>query len=120
MPEPPSGFPFEIEDVPESMTVKLKREFEGEKIEVEVFNPIYPRSDTDDDDDEKIPAKTSCGAPNEARIQLNVSITKEDGEKLEIMLWGVVGYVGHPIMFHVNGIRFSDEYGVVSASDTNK
>ncbi|KAL8517513.1 hypothetical protein ACS0TY_015673 [Phlomoides rotata] len=97
----PPGFPFEIEDDLNELGIELKREHEGEKIVVNVYDTIYPENWRSYSYEEGF----SFSKP---RIQLRLRITKETGKEITINLWAHVDYVGHPEVF-VGNKRLSNE-----------
>ncbi|KAL5727174.1 hypothetical protein ACHQM5_000398 [Ranunculus cassubicifolius] len=80
----PDGFPFEIVDNPGEDTITLKREFEGENIEVLVemqHSGEEENADEDDDDKDEDDASDKDALP--FNLSLVVSIAKGDGPRLE-------------------------------------
>ncbi|KAK8671792.1 hypothetical protein V6N13_038377 [Hibiscus sabdariffa] len=75
----PSGFPFEIEDIPGIQTVTLKRDYNGELVKVDVHmlehGDEQEEVDDNDGDDYEDQNKTS--------IPLVVTVSKKDGSSLE-------------------------------------
>ncbi|XP_077241362.1 uncharacterized protein At2g39795, mitochondrial-like [Tasmannia lanceolata] len=78
----PKGFPFEIIDNPGEQTITLKRDFEGESIQVEVHKPDLAEEEEEEDDDNE-----SGDDDEESSSQLNISlivkIAKGEGTSLE-------------------------------------
>ncbi|GMI80769.1 hypothetical protein like AT3G55605 [Hibiscus trionum] len=75
----PSGFPFEIEDIPGIQTVELSREYNGELVKVDVhmleLEDEQEEGEDNDEDDYEDQNKTS--------IPLVVTVSKKDGTSLE-------------------------------------
>ncbi|XP_077244140.1 uncharacterized protein At2g39795, mitochondrial-like [Tasmannia lanceolata] len=75
--EIPDGFPFEIQDNPGHQTIFLKREYEGETIQVEVHMPDLVTGDEEDDDNDDGNNDDEKGG--QSSIPLIISIFKGDG-----------------------------------------
>ncbi|KAM0994161.1 hypothetical protein ACFX2I_009728 [Malus domestica] len=72
--EVPEKFPFEIVDNPGDQTILLKREFEGESIQVCVDIPSFSADDEDEWEDPGIPMVVSISKPNGLQLELGVSV----------------------------------------------
>ncbi|CAB4315005.1 unnamed protein product [Prunus armeniaca] len=79
IPEVPDEFPFEIIDIPGEKTILLKRQFQGETIQVGVDAPHVFPADEDSDEYEN----------DDPGIPMVVSVSKENGMQLE---FGVTGF----------------------------
>ncbi|CAA0809396.1 Mitochondrial glycoprotein family protein [Striga hermonthica] len=77
--EVPADFPFKIEDHPGQQTVTLSRDYQGEKVTVEVHTPDLTGNEDDDEDDDDDEEESASG-PN---IPLVVRISKKSGPALE-------------------------------------
>lgn len=80
----PDGFPFEIQDTPGERTILLKRQYQDEKITVEVDMPTVTEEQEENEDDEKNEEEGY-----QSSVPLVVSITKGNGLSLE---FGVTAY----------------------------
>ncbi|PIA24709.1 hypothetical protein AQUCO_78000001v1 [Aquilegia coerulea] len=76
----PDGFPFEVIDNPGDQTITLKRELNGESIEVLVHMSVAGEHDQEDDDDDN--------KSDQVEISLTVTVTKGDGPRLEFTCIG--------------------------------
>ncbi|KAL4296972.1 hypothetical protein GQ457_12G032480 [Hibiscus cannabinus] len=75
----PSGFPFEIEDIPGIQTVTLKRDYNGELVKVDVDMPEHGDEQEEDDDNNGDDYEDQ----NKTSIPLVVTVAKKDGSNLE-------------------------------------
>ncbi|XP_039116373.1 uncharacterized protein At2g39795, mitochondrial-like [Dioscorea cayenensis subsp. rotundata] len=81
----PKGFPFEIVDNPGDQSITLKREFAGEKIQVNVFMELDDMGDMneDDEDDGNDDDDHEDGNSPMPKISLIALIDKGEGPSLE-------------------------------------
>ncbi|KAL3834019.1 hypothetical protein ACJIZ3_008755 [Penstemon smallii] len=81
--EVPQGFPFEIEDTPGQSTITLKREYQGETINVEVHMPDLVTGDENENDNDNDNDEEGEEKANQSSIPLIVKISKKSGPSLE-------------------------------------
>ncbi|KAL8462849.1 hypothetical protein ACS0TY_033739 [Phlomoides rotata] len=98
--EVPQGFPFEIEDHPGQQTITLKREYQGETINVEVHMPdlVTGEENENDNDDEE----EGEGSGNQSSIPLIVRVSKDKGPSLEF------GCTAYPDEIAIDSLSIKD------------